>query len=155
MTFSEADRNWRIPLIGQAPSGAPDEWVAALAAVALDLRCRRHGREVSLSGVDWELTVMSEGWVSIGMVTVADDTDLYKFSIGRGHALETTTAQAMVWVAEVVQEELAGYEFVQWPSDGPRLLTADLRVCDAVWIDPSTDDVVSNIGALCGAGENR
>ena len=64
MTFSDADRKWPVPLIGQAPTEVPDEWVAALAAVALDLRCRRHGRAVSLDGVEGELTVISQDAVS-------------------------------------------------------------------------------------------
>jgi hypothetical protein len=85
----------------------------------------------------------------------ADDTDLGGFSIGRGYALATTPAQAMVWVASAVQDELAGYEFVQWPSDSWRLLTPELRDGDAVWVDPSSNNVVSQIGALCVATEHR
>jgi hypothetical protein len=151
----DVDRRWRIPPDGHAQDDVPDQWVAGVEAVGRDLGCRRYGRAVSFEGVEWELTVMSGGWVSIGMVTLADDADLYQFSIGRGYALETTPAQAMVWIAEVVQDELAGYEFVQWPSDGWRLLTPELRNGEAVWVDPSTDNVVSQIGALCVAGEHR
>jgi hypothetical protein len=93
---------------------------AALAAVAADLRCRRHGRAIGFDGVEWELSVVADGWECIGMATVTDDSDLGEFSIGRGFARETTPGQVKVWVAEVVQDELAGYEWVQWPSDGQR-----------------------------------
>ena len=155
MVFPGADREWRVPLVGQAPTEVPDEWVAALTAVTLDLRCRRHGRAVSLDGLEWALTVFSQGWVSIGMATLTDDADLGAFSMGRGFALETTPAQAMVWVASVVQDELAGYEFVQWPSDGWRLLDPELRDGEAVWVDPSSDSVVSPIGAWCDKSERR
>jgi hypothetical protein len=89
------------------------------------------------------------------MAKLTNDSDLGEFSIGRNYALETTPAQAMVWVAEVVQEELAGHEFVQWPSDGWRLLTPELRNGDAIWVDPSTNRVVSQIDALCVAGEHH
>ena len=151
--FPEVERHWRIPLVGEAPGEVPDEWIAALAAIVRDLRCRRYGRVVSFDGLEWELAVTSEGWVHIGMARLPGDADLNPFSIGRGYTLETTTAQAIVWVAEVVQGELAGYEFVQWPSDGRRLLTPSLRGGDAVWIDPSTSSIVSAIGALCDGPE--
>ncbi|WKG00830.1 hypothetical protein [Mycolicibacterium sp. HK-90] len=85
--------------------------------------------------------------MSIGLTALTDDADLGSFSAGRGFALDTTPAQAMVWVASVVQDQLAGYEFVQWPSDGRRLLVPTLRGSDAVWVDHS-DRVVSPIGAL-------
>jgi SAM-dependent methyltransferase len=83
------------------------------------------------------------------MATLADDADLGAFSIGRNYALETTAGQAMVWVASAVQDELAGYEFVQWPSDGWRLLAPKVQGSEAVWVDPSTGAVVSPIGELC------
>jgi len=71
------------------------------------------------------------------MATLIDDADLGGFSIGRNYALETTPPQTMVWVASAVQDELAGFEFVQWPSDGWRLLTPEVRGGEAVWVDPS------------------
>jgi hypothetical protein len=151
MTGFNLGRRWRVSLVGQAPTDAPDEWVAALAAVALDLRCRRHGRAISFDGVVWVLSVIAGDWVSIGMAKLTDDSDLGEFSIGRSYALETTSEQAMVGVAEVIQEELAGYEFVQWRSDGGRMRSPVLRNGDAVWVDPSTNCVVSS-GALCVAG---
>lgn len=147
-------RKWRVPLVDQAPTDLPDQWVAALAAVAVDLQYRRHGRAISFDGVEWELRVIAEGSVSIGMTKVTDDSDLGEFSIGRGFTLETTPGQAKVWAAEVVQDELAGYEWVQWPSDSERLLTPELRHGDAIWVDPSTERVVSQIGALCAADEH-
>ncbi len=88
------------------------------------------------------------------MTTLTADADLGAFSIGRGFALETSPAQAMVWVASVVQDELAGYEFVQWPSDGWKLLAPDLRGGEAVWVDRS-DHVVAPIGALCDESGRR
>ncbi|WP_135454768.1 hypothetical protein [Mycobacterium sp. DL99] len=96
----------------------------------------------------------SDRSVAIGMTTLTADADLGAFSIGRGFALETSPAQAMVWVASVVQDELAGYEFVQWPSDGWKLLAPDLRGGEAVWVDRS-DHVVAPIGALCDESGRR
>lgn len=109
---------------------------------------------MSFDGVEWTLTVFSNRSVAVGMRTLADGADLGAFSAGRGFVLETTPAQAMVWVASVVQDELAGYEFVQWPSDGRRLLTPDLRGGQAVWVDRG-DRVVAPIGALCDEPERR
>lgn len=92
--------------------------------------------------------MFSDGSVAIGLATLTDDADLGAFSAGRGFALETTSAQAMVWVASALQDELAGYEFVQWPSEGSRLLVPDLRDSTAVWVD-HTGRKVARIGALC------
>ncbi|WP_454790239.1 hypothetical protein [Mycolicibacterium lutetiense] len=152
MMVPGAVREWRVPLFGGAPSEVPGEWVAALAAVTRDLRCRRQGRAISLEGVEWALTVFSDRSVSIGMAPLTGEADLGSFSAGRGFALATTPAQAMVWAASVVQDQLAGYEFVQWPSDGWRLLAPDLEDGKAVWVDRN-DRVVSPIGALCDESE--
>ncbi|MFC0446994.1 hypothetical protein [Rhodococcus jostii] len=35
--------------------------------------------------------------------------------------------QAAVWVADTTQGELAGYDFVQWPSRGRHMLNPRLR----------------------------
>jgi hypothetical protein len=48
-----------------------------------------------------------------------------------------SAAQASVWVAEKTQDELTGYEFVQWPIDGQRLLAPKMRNGEAVWVDTS------------------
>jgi hypothetical protein len=151
MTGWEGAGRWRVSLVGQAPDNVPGQWVTGLAAVTRDLRCRRYGRTVSIEAVEWELTVTSEGWVAIGLAKLTDASDLSPFAICQSYTLETTPAQAMVWTAEAIQDELAGYEFVLWPSDGRRLLTPEIRAGEAVWIDSSTDSVVSRIGALCEA----
>ncbi|MBU9765127.1 hypothetical protein FR943_14905 [Mycobacterium sp. TNTM28] len=148
MVFPEVVHEWRVPLFGEASSEVPGGWVAALAAIARDLRCRRQGRAVSFDGVEWALTVFSNRSVSIGFTSLTDEVDLGSFSVGRGFAFDTTSEQAMVWVASVVQDELAGHEFVQWPSHNQGLLAPDIRSGAAVWVD-GADRVVAPIGALC------
>ncbi len=66
------------------------------------------------------------------------------FGIGDGGlTMETPFAEAAAWVAEVVQDNLAGYDFVQWPSRGRHLLLPRLRDGRPVWIDPHGDVIVS------------
>lgn len=73
---------------------------------------------------------------------------LRPFSGGGWFDVDTSAAQASVRVAERTQDELTGYEFVQWPIDGPRPLAPKMRNGEAVWMNTSTDTVVAPIGAL-------
>jgi len=63
--------------------------------------------------------------------------------------MNTSFAEAAVWVADTAQGELTGYDFVQWPSRGGHLLLPRQVDDAAVWIDPHEDRVVSLIGDLC------
>ncbi|MGS2811062.1 hypothetical protein [Nocardia sp. MW-W600-9] len=47
------------------------------------------------------------------------------------------------------QTELGGYEFVQWPSRGGRVLRAREIDQAPVWLDPRTARMFAPIGELC------
>jgi hypothetical protein len=149
MTTADQVGIWHVPVGGPAPAEVPAQWASALAAVSQDLQCRRHGRTISFDAVAWELTAHADGTVYIGMARLGDGCDLYGFARGMNYTLDTTAAQAAVWIAEVIQDELAGYEFVQWPVDGQRIFVPALRDDAAVWVRPATKDVVCRIGGLC------
>lgn len=149
MPIPESFRTWQVPVGGPAPDKLPAQWASAFGAVARDLRCHRYGRTVSFDNVAWELTENTDGSVYIGIAKLADDTDLYAFSQGRGYTLTTTTAQATVWIAQAIQDELAGYEWVQWPLDGWRLLIPEIRNGLAQWVNAVTGVAASPIGELC------
>jgi hypothetical protein len=135
---------------GRPPDDVPSQWAIAIAAVCRDLQCRRHGRMISFIDIAWELTVDTDGRMLIGLTRLSDDADLSGFTRGRGYAVDATSGQATVWIAEAIQDELAGYEFVQWPIAGHRLLDPTLSDGQALWVDPSTNTVVAPIGSLCG-----
>ena len=63
--------------------------------------------------------------------------------------MDAPFTEAAVWVANTVQSDLAGYDFVQWPSQGQRMLLPRKRDDGPVWIDPHTDDTVAAVGELC------
>lgn len=149
MTTADRIGIWHVPVGGQAPEEVPTQWVSALAAVSQDLQCRRHGRTISFDDVAWELTVHADGTVYIGITPYGGGTDLGGFARGMGYTLDTSAAQAMVWVADAIQDELAGYEFVQWPMDGTRILVPKIQEDDAVWVRPATNEAVCRIGDLC------
>ncbi|QNG17914.1 hypothetical protein G4H71_04665 [Rhodococcus triatomae] len=115
---------WRLPMFGGA--GAPDNpefdlpqaWAHALDAVARDLRCLRAGRDVNLDRLAWKFAVDDEYLVAIGWDGVRG---LGGFMRRDGLMLDAGYDEAVVWVADTVQTELAGYEFVQWPSEGCHL----------------------------------
>jgi hypothetical protein len=91
--------------------------------VSRDIRYRRHGREIDVELLVWELTVNASGSMYIGMaITSEPAADLPSFAGGSGLLVDASAAQATVGVAEKTQDELTGYEFVQWPIDGQRLL---------------------------------
>ncbi|MFD4180924.1 hypothetical protein, partial [Rhodococcus sp. NPDC058514] len=131
---------WRIPLAGGAAESddnpgvdPPEAWVRALAAVALDLRCLRYGREVNVGRLVWDLAVDSEYFVSIGWQGARG---VGGFSRGEGLTVDASFGEAAVWVADTVQSELAGYDFVQWPSRGRHLLLPRLLATNPAWVDP-------------------
>ena len=89
-----------------------------------------------------------QGLVSLGFA-LAGEADVSAYRRRRGYCLMTTDAQASVWLAGEVQEELAGFEFVQWPISGERILQPRIVHEDACWVDPATGVVVARIGNLC------
>lgn len=139
---------WRFSMPAEdVPDDVPEQWTAAFSAVARDLRYRRYGRSISFAHVGWELRVSGDFSVEIGIVGGAG-ADIGGCLVGQGFMLDASVAQATVWVASTVQDDLSGYEFVQWPSDGWRLLSPGLRDGVAVWVDSSTTEVVAEIGTL-------
>ncbi len=80
--------------------------------------------------------------------------DISGFSYFNALSMETAFADAAVWVADAVQTNLAGYDFVQWPSRGRHLLVPRLLDGEPVWIDPHGDVTISRIGELCKNSTN-
>ncbi|MBT1256637.1 MAG: hypothetical protein K0Q46_78 [Rhodococcus erythropolis] len=149
---------WRIPLFtnnsdpGEDPGFAPPEsWAQALAAVAQDLRCLRFGAEVVVDRLIWEFSINSDYNVTIGWQGARD---IGGFSHFNALSMDTAFADAAVWVADIVQTKLAGYDFVQWPSRGRHLLVPRLRDGEPVWMDPHGDATISRIGELCKNSTN-
>lgn len=97
----------------------------------------------------WIVSV-SEEWVALGFDTDGA-ADVGSIQSSRGYLLHTSPAQAMVWLAQNVQDQLTGYEFVQWPISGQRILDARLVDDAAVWMEPGTNTVIAPIGQLCSA----
>ena len=87
---------------------------------------------------------MDSGACHIG----CEGTGLGGFGFGGPH-LDHDFAIATKIIAEGVQDNLAGYSFIQWPIEGQRILLPQLRDGRAVWIDPRHDAMVSRIGELC------
>lgn len=123
----------------------PGAWVDAVVAVARDLRCLRYGRDVQPDRLVWDLSVGAEYAVTIGWTGTAG---ISGFSLCNGVAMDASFGEAAVWVADTAQTELAGYDFVQWPSRGRHLLRPRQVDGTPVWIDPHTDSVISRIGEL-------
>lgn len=145
---------WRFPLyagsgqqMGNPEFEPPKAWVRALDAVARDLRCFRVGREVTLDRLVWEFEINSDYCVAIGWESA---NGIGGFSRCDGMSMDAAYADATAWVAETVQTDLAGYEFVQWPSKGRQLLRAQAVETGARWVDPNDGTVVADIGSLCG-----
>lgn len=122
----------------------PPAWMSAVEVVARDLHCHRYGRPVQVDRLIWEFMIDGDYFVAIGW----QGPRLGGFSRGEGLTMDASFEDASVWVADVVQTELAGYEFIQWPSLGRHLFLPRLRDGRAVWIDPHTDTAVAHIGKL-------
>ena len=80
-----------------------------------------------------------------------DDADVGGYQRCQSYRLETSAAQALVWLADDVQEQLNGQEFVQWPIAGQHVLAPRIIDGQAVWVEPSTNAVTAPIGELFAA----
>ena len=149
VSWHAPDQCWRFAMGGNPPADLPHAWAVAADAVARDLHCRRHGRQVTLSNMSWRF-VTSDGWLALGF-EAPPGADIDSYERCMGSRVETSVAQAMVWLAEDVQYELTGYEFVQWPITGKRILEPRLIEDHAVWAEPGSNTVVAPIGELCTA----
>lgn len=144
---------WQFLVGDDPPSDLPAAWASATHAVTHDLGCRRHGQRIGFDNVMWKIAA-HEGFVWVGFA-LAGDADVGAYQRCNSYRLETTAAQATVWLADDVQYELTGYEFVQWPSEGRRILAPRLIDGQATWVEPETDTVIGLIGALCPAAPAR
>jgi len=97
--------------------------------------------------------VVSDEWVALGF-QVPGDADVGAYQRCLSYRLETSPSQASVWLAHDVQYQLAGYEFVQWPIAGQRVLDPRIIEDRAVWVEPGTDIVAASIGELCAARDD-
>ena len=95
----------------------------------------------------WSI-LADHGAVCVGFA-LAGEADVGAYRRSMNYRLDATAAQALVWMADDVQYELAGYEFVQWPMAGRRILVPEIVDDRAVWVDPIAGTVVAAIGELC------
>ncbi|TCN53516.1 hypothetical protein EV641_106161 [Rhodococcus sp. SMB37] len=132
---------WRFRVVGNAVDfydkpGAeldvPDAWIDAVVATGRHLRCLRYGRDVDPDRLIWELSISPTYAVTIGWHGTAG---ISGFGLCRGLSMNTSFVEAAVWVADTAQTELAGYDFVQWPSRGRHLLRPRQVDGAPVWID--------------------
>lgn len=147
MSWDAPDLCWQFSVGNEPPDDLPVAWASATRAVAGDLGCRRNGRRIGFDNVMWKIA-SDNGWVCVGFA-LGGDADANAYQRCNSFRLDTTVAQATVWLADDVQSELAGYEFVQWPIAGTRVLVPLIIDNHATWVDPKTDAVIAPIGALC------
>lgn len=149
---------WRFVIVDGEPEFSespatrfdpPVAWVNAVVAVARDLRCLRCGPDIHPHLLVWELSIDEEYTVTIGW---NGTSGISGFASCGGRTMEATFTEAAIWIADTAQTELAGYDFVQWPSGGRYLLAPRLVGAAAVWLDPRTGRVVAQIGELCVSG---
>ncbi len=150
----EDQLTWRFIVVDDEPDfydkptgdvDPPQAWVDAIVAVARDLRRFRYGRDVNPDRLIWELSI-GHGDVMIGW---NGTTGISGFSLCDGTTrTDASFAQAARSVADTAQTQLAGYDFVQWPSHGRHLLSPRCIDDMAVWFDRHTDQTVAPIGGL-------
>ena len=145
---------WQIPIAqSEMPADLPSQWATALQAVTHDLHVLRVGTEIDVDRLVWRIELNAEDWISIGLHTdsAPRENSIVGFLVGSGFTLDASAAQCIVWAAETVQDELAGYSYVQWPSEGGALFKPALVDGAANWITPIHAMSIP-IGSLTGRG---
>ncbi|MFB7873765.1 hypothetical protein ACFC06_00830 [Nocardia sp. NPDC056064] len=123
----------------------PAVWVDAITAVASDLRVLRYGRAIDPDRLVWELAITGDDTIVIGWGATGP---VGGFRVGEGMPAASSATTAVIAVADIAQTELGGYEFVQWPCRGGRVLRARDVGGVAVWLDPRTARVIAPVGEL-------
>lgn len=140
---------WQIPLsrmLDVVEADIPNEWIRALRAVSHDLRFQRHGREIALTDLVWNLALGSDDSVAIGMYSTTGSISSFLVNNGT-YTLSAPEGTCTVWVAETVQDSFGRYEFIQWPSTGLMPATPQVVAGEAVWIEPD-GHILARIGEL-------
>jgi hypothetical protein len=114
MSWDAPDRCWKFLIGEDPPADFPAAWATATRAVTRDLGWRRHGRPITFTNVRWCFLACDES-VAVGF-ELAGDADVGAYQRCFGYRLETTPVQALAWLADDVQYELADYEFVPTPA---------------------------------------
>lgn len=148
---------WTFPIAGpDAPDDAPANLVGACHAVGRDLQCRWHGPDTYVQNCLWTVSLVEDGYCHLRLEAgprprhkTAGTTTLKSMGFGGPH-IKQSLQELTVLIAGEVQDQLAcGMPFVQWPIDGQRLLMPFLRDGRPVWVAPSFDRMIAEIGALC------
>ena len=147
MSWDAPERCWQFLIGDDPPGGLPAVWASATRAVTRDLDCRRHGRRIGFRNVMWWIAA-DAGYIAVGFA-LAGDADVGAYQRCNSYRMGATAAQATVWMADDIQYQLAGHEFVQWPIAGRRILVPQMIDGQARWVDPKTDAVIARIGELC------
>jgi hypothetical protein len=151
---------WEFSIIpGGLTSKCPENIVSACRAVGRDLMCRRYGRNLDLEFYTWKVSLLDTGDIHIQLNKgvgrrrkIRDRSISQDFGgVGFGGIRDDqNVSDATASIAEGVQDNLAGYSFVQWPAEEKRLLVPRIILGKAVWVDPRrVENVVAEIGHLC------
>lgn len=134
-------------ILCESPSGidAPATWVRAIEAVSQDLCHLRYGRKVDPHSLVWHLAMDDRYEITIGW---EKSGGLHEFSSFNGVTMDAPVQTVTAWIAETVQDHLAGFESIQWPSKGQRMLAVRVHNRQAVWVETRTETIVSPIGNL-------
>ncbi|MFE7559099.1 hypothetical protein [Kitasatospora sp. NPDC057500] len=129
-------------LDGRPPRGVPGAFGEPCARVGRDL-LRAPGSGVPPTGLRWDLSVDTPSGFMLGLAT-----GTLRFALPADPALPS--GQLTAWVAEIVQDHLAGYEFFQWPAcpGHPHLLKPVLTAGEARWCCPADGHERGPIGGL-------
>lgn len=140
---------WEVPISGlpTVPMGVPEHWATALRAVSHDMAEMQHGRHLDPRSLVWDLEFRADGSAVVGLHESTPTESRSSFERSQGYTSVAPASQCIVWVAEAVQDYLAGYEFVQWPSNGGAPYRAQLIAGIAVWSD-LTGTAIVPIGKL-------
>lgn len=138
---------WRIPVadLPDVPSDLPIQWADAVRLVSHDLLAPRRHLQSTFADLIWDIELTSAHTVSIGWHSRSGI--ISSFLVSKGFALDCSTPQCAVWVAETAQDQLAGYEYLLWPSGDAGVYTPQLTDNSAVWTT-FEGDVISCIGEL-------
>ena len=132
------------------PGDPPEQWATAIATVRRDIPFMQTGTEAYTWDdryAVWNLFITADGMAAVevrgrdGRVHISTESCC--------HDTEGSNAWTTMWVADLVQGDLAASQWVLWPAfDGQAPMDPLIRDDRAMWVHRHTHDPVAPIGGL-------
>ncbi|MGU3293001.1 hypothetical protein [Williamsia sp. M5A3_1d] len=134
------------------PGVPPEHWAAAITTVRADVPFLQTGEEAYCwddRDAVWNLFISADGMAAVEVR--GPDGRAHIYTESSCHTVDADEPDTTVWVADLVQGDLAASQWVLWPAfDGQAPMDPLVLHGRAVWVHRHTREPIAPIGGLQG-----